>query len=120
MTALAAMLGFLTILAIVSYLKLENMMATLDDLKAQVIENSSVVNSAMVLIDGLAVRLQAVANDPAKLQALIDELKASDTALADAIAKNTVANQEASEPVAVPVEVAPTDMPPTSEAGTNG
>lgn len=68
-------------------------MALLDALKAQVAENSSVIESALALIQGIAGRLdEALADDdPDALQALVDELKAKDEALAAAVAANTVA-----------------------------
>ena len=64
---------------------------TLDELKTQVDANTSVEQSAITLINGLAAQIAAVATDPAKVQALADELKTSATALSTAITANTPA-----------------------------
>ncbi len=69
----------------------ERIMAMLDDLQAQVAANGTVIQSVITLVQGLVVKLQAAldANDPAKVQAVIDQLKAQDQALAAAVAANT-------------------------------
>jgi len=68
-------------------------MASLDALKAQVDANTTLEGSAVTLIQGIAAQLQAAlaGNDPAKVQALVDELQASAAPLAAAIAANTPA-----------------------------
>jgi hypothetical protein len=66
-------------------------MADLSALKAQVQANTDVEASAVVLIKGLAAQLAAVATDPAAVQALADQLKASAQALSEAITANTPA-----------------------------
>ncbi len=68
-----------------------NIMATLDALVAQVAANKTVIDSAIVLINGIAARIAAAGADPAALAALVDDLKASDSALAAAVAANTPA-----------------------------
>ena len=68
-----------------------SIMATLDALAAQVAANKTVIDSAIVLINGIAARIAAAGADPAALAALVDDLKASDSALAAAVAANTPA-----------------------------
>ncbi len=68
-----------------------NIMATLDALTAQVAANKTVIDSAVVLINGIAARIAAAGADPVALAALVDNLKASDEALATAVAANTPA-----------------------------
>lgn len=70
---------------------LKHIMNELDDLTAQVKQNTDVTQSALVLIQGLKTKLDAAGTDPAKLKALRDELAASDTALASAVTANTPA-----------------------------
>lgn len=64
---------------------------TLDDLKAQVQKNTDVEASAVTLIQGIAQQLKDAGNDPAKIQALSDQLKSSADALAAAVTANTPA-----------------------------
>lgn len=66
-------------------------MAAIDDLTAQVAENTTVEGSAITLIQGIAAQLAAAGTDPAKLAALQTQLKASGDALAAAVAANTPA-----------------------------
>lgn len=69
----------------------------LDALAAQVAANTTVVQSAIVLINGLktsldaAIAAQADGDNGAALQALSDQLAATDSALANAVAANTPA-----------------------------
>jgi hypothetical protein len=73
----------------------------LADLQAQVAKNAEVEASAIILIEGIAIRIQAavdaaIANGAteAELAPVADEvaaLKASATALGDAVAQNTSA-----------------------------
>ena len=60
-----------------------------DAMAAQVQANSDAIDSAIVLINGIADRITAAGVDPTKLQALTDELKAKDAALAAAVVANT-------------------------------
>jgi hypothetical protein len=82
--------------------KLEAISMTLDDLKAQVEANISVEHSAVAAFNGLAdqIKAAALAGDPAKIQALADELKASANALGAAVTANTPAAPPA--PAAAP------------------
>ncbi|MDQ6892181.1 MAG: hypothetical protein M3167_06190 [Acidobacteriota bacterium] len=66
-------------------------MKQLDDLTAEVAENTKVEESAKTLIEGLAEQIKAAGTDPAKLQALTDSLTASKADLAAAITANTPA-----------------------------
>jgi hypothetical protein len=69
------------------------LMATIDELKVDVEAQTEVINSAVVLLNGLSAQLAAAiaSNDPAKVQAVKDELDANTAALAAAVAANTVA-----------------------------
>jgi hypothetical protein len=71
--------------------ELQRMTAELDALKAAVTNNTTVIGSAITLINGLKKKLDdAIASgDPAALTALSAELGAQDQALADAVAANT-------------------------------
>lgn len=71
--------------------RLDIIMAALDDLTAQVTANSTVLQSAVTLINGIADRITAAGVDPAKLAALTASLKTDDDALAAAVAANTPA-----------------------------
>jgi hypothetical protein len=66
-------------------------MASLDTLTAQVKANTDVEASAVLLIQGLAAKLEALKTDPVAIQALADELKTSAGTLADAEVANTPA-----------------------------
>lgn len=65
-------------------------MAILDELVAQVAENTSVEQSAILLIEGIAAQLAAAGTDGTKLAELKARLATSATALAAAVAANTV------------------------------
>jgi ABC-type transporter Mla subunit MlaD len=68
--------------------KQEETMADLAALQAEVNENTDVTQSAIALISGLSQQLKdAIAsNDPAAVQAVVDQLDANTTSLADAVA----------------------------------
>ena len=66
-------------------------MIEFDTLTAQVKANTDVEASAVLLIQGIAAKLEAAKTDPAAIQALADELKASADPLAAAVAANTPA-----------------------------
>ena len=68
-------------------------MATMQDLVTQVQATAAGEASAIVLIQGLAAKIQELINagaDPVALQAAVDELKASSDALAAAVVANPV------------------------------
>jgi len=68
-----------------------NMAADLTSLTAQVQKNTTIEESAVTLIQGIAAQLAAAKNDPAAIQSLSDQLNASATDLSAAIAANTPA-----------------------------
>jgi len=70
---------------------LAHMSQQLDDLTTEVTNATTVEQSAITLIKGLAAQLAAAGTDPVKLQALHDSLVASDAALATAVTANTPA-----------------------------
>lgn len=67
------------------------MAGELDTLTAEVTANTDAEASAVVLLQKLHDLLVAAGTDPAKLQALTDQLSASKDALAAAIVANTPA-----------------------------
>ena len=73
--------------------KVEKMAGELDGLRAQVAANTTVIGSAIALIQGIKAKLDAAiaSGDPAALAALSVELKTQDDALAQAIVVNTPA-----------------------------
>lgn len=66
-------------------------MADLTALTQAVTDNSSVVDSAVLLINDIAAQLSAAATDPAAVQAIADQLTAKSAELAAAVAANTPA-----------------------------
>lgn len=79
-------------------------MAWIDDMRAELANNTSVSQGAVVAVNQLADKVQELINngsDPAALQGFVDTLRANDTAVADAIKARTPA---ASEPAPTPVE----------------
>jgi ABC-type molybdenum transport system ATPase subunit/photorepair protein PhrA len=66
----------------------------MQNLTREVEENTTVVSSAIALIEGLAEEIRANATDQEALQALADRLDASGQSLADAVAANTRAADE--------------------------
>ena len=80
------------IIALKNVQKKENEeMADLTALTAQVKANTDAEASAIVLLNGLSDQLKAVANDPAAVAALADQLKTSSDKLAAAIVADTPA-----------------------------
>lgn len=66
----------------------------LDDLTQEVSETKTVMESAKVLIDGFAARLEAAGTDKTKLAALKSDLDAGSQSLAASVAANTAASEE--------------------------
>ena len=103
-------------------------MSTLDEVIAKVADNSSVVNSAAALIDGLQDKLEAALKEvnsgyePEKLKAVIDALEADKARLIEAMKENTIAEIEPTPvvepaPEPAPVETAPAEpVPAPAEA----
>ena len=71
--------------------KEEKFMATIEELEAQIRESVAVEQSAVLLIQGFAARLEAAGVDPEKLAQLKADLDASEQNLAAAVAANTPA-----------------------------
>lgn len=71
--------------------KVTKEMSDLAALTTEVENNASVDASAIVLLNGLSAQLALIANDPAAIQALVDELNSSSASLAAAVVANTPA-----------------------------
>jgi len=69
------------------------MMATLDDIKQAVADEKTVEDSVLALLTNVEQQLKdAIAqNDPAAMQAVVDQIAANKRAMADAVAANTPA-----------------------------
>jgi len=65
------------------------MAGELSRLQTEVAEMAGVVDSAIVLINGLAQQIRDLAQDPVALAAMADDLDAKAGALAAAVAANT-------------------------------
>ena len=79
-------------------------MAWIDDMRAELANNTSVSQSAVVAVNTLADKVQELINsgaDPDELQAFVDTLRANDAVLSEAIKARTAA---VNEPAPVPVE----------------
>ena len=68
---------------------METIMAAIDDLAAAVAAEDTVVDSAVVLLQGLKAALDAAGTDPTKLAALSADITAKTKTLSDAIVANT-------------------------------
>lgn len=64
-------------------------MATLDDIVADVASESAVDDSIITLLNNIAQQLKDAGNDPAKLQAILDGIEANKKKIADAVTANT-------------------------------
>jgi len=71
-------------------LKENKQMATLDELKAQVTQNTDAEQSALLLLNQLHKMLVDAKSDPVVLDAVISQLDVSKEALAAAVKANTV------------------------------
>lgn len=69
----------------------EQVMASMEDLQAEVAQNTDVTQSAVAVINGIAQQLRdaLAANDPAAIQAVVDQLDQNSSALAAAVTENT-------------------------------
>jgi len=79
-------------------------MAWIDDMRAELENNSSVSQSAVVAVNTLADKVQELINsgaDAEELQVFVDTLRANDAAVSEAIKARTAA---VSEPAPLPVE----------------
>lgn len=64
-------------------------MAAIDDLQAAVTAEDTVIDSAVVLLNGIPALIAAAGVDPAKLAALQSDITAKTTALSAAVLVNT-------------------------------
>lgn len=71
--------------------QMEKVMTDLTALTAEVARNTTVDQSAITLLQGLAAQIESLKTDPAALQSLADSLRGSSDALAAAVAANTPA-----------------------------
>ena len=69
----------------------DKIMATVDDIQADVTAEDTVVDSAITLIQGIAAALKAAGTDPIKLASLHNDITTKSAALAAAVAANTPA-----------------------------
>lgn len=69
--------------------RLKKMSKEIDALTAQVKANNDVIDSAVTLIKSLAQQFADAKTDPAKIQALSDEIKAKAGVLSEAVVANT-------------------------------
>lgn len=83
---------------------MEKIMAELDDLKAEIARNTSVSQSAVLLLQGVTQKIEAAKTDPNAIQQLVNELRSNTDSLAQAVAQSTPAEQPggASQPPAEP------------------
>jgi hypothetical protein len=91
--------------------KVSDVMGNLDELQAEVENNSEVDASAIALLNGLSAQLAQIAHDPAAVQALSEQLSASSSALAAAVTANTPAAVEAPSADEPPVDQPPVEAP---------
>lgn len=70
---------------------IKDMATDLTELQGAVEENTSIDQSAITLIEGLADQIESLQTDPAALAALASQLRASSVAMAAAVAANTPA-----------------------------
>lgn len=63
----------------------------IDKLKADVAAQTTVIQSLVTLVNGLAQQIRDSADDPAELQALADGIEANTAAIAKAVTDNTPA-----------------------------
>lgn len=71
--------------------RLEFTMGRMEDLEAAVQRNTDAEQSVVVLLDGIAQQLRDAQGDPAKIDAVINQLSQNNTALAEAVVRNTPA-----------------------------
>jgi hypothetical protein len=74
--------------------KMEKAMAAIDDLKASVAKEDTVIASAVTLLNGLSAQIKAAGTDPAALAAVTADIDAQTNALAAAVSQNTPAQVE--------------------------
>jgi hypothetical protein len=74
--------------------KEEAQMANIQALQDAVAQQTTVVQSIVTLLDGIAQQLRDAGSDPEAIDAVIDALEANTQSLAEAVARNTTAAEE--------------------------
>lgn len=84
--------------------KVNQLMATIQDVQTAVAAQSTVEDSVITLLNGINQQLQAAiaANDPAALDAVVASITANTTKLSNAVAANTVTPTPPTVPVVTP------------------
>lgn len=90
--------AFILLLLFLLYNEVLDLMANLTELTAAVAESRTVVDSAIVLINGLADRLEQALTDPEALAALVLELRDQSGDLAAAVVEGTVPDEAGPAP----------------------
>lgn len=90
-------------------------MSDIKNLESAVKADTDATNAALTLIKGIAAQLAAAQGDPAKVQALVDQLNANAAALSAAVAENTPAAPPAPAPAPAPT---PDPAPPADPTPT--
>lgn len=90
------------------------MSTNLEAITSAVESNTTVDESAIVLLNQIAGQLEAFKNDPIEIQALADQLNGESQKLAAAVAANTPAEADTPPPVDNPPAVEP---PPADQTG---
>ncbi len=67
----------------------DQIMATVDEVQADVVAEDAAIDKAITLLNGLAALLKAAGTDPAKLDALHADIVAKTQALAEAVTANS-------------------------------
>jgi hypothetical protein len=73
--------------------KLEIQMGRMEDLEAAVGRNTDAEQAVVTLLDGIAQQLRDAQGDPAKIDAVIQRLTQNNANLAEAVVRNTPAEQ---------------------------
>lgn len=97
--------------------RITRMALDLTELRAAVAENTAVDQSAIQLLNTLLDEVESLKGDPAAIQALVDDIRASNDTLGAAVAAGTPADP-APTPDPVPEEPTPAPEPePTPDTG---
>ena len=100
--AIARALNLDIMIGIASLNKENQIMATLEDLTATAEKTESTMDSAIVVIKGIAARIAAAGVDPVKLQTIVDGLNGRAEALAFAIDADQAPASDGGAPVVPP------------------
>lgn len=71
--------------------EIQKMAGEIEALEAEVARNTTVDGSIMTLVTGLAGQIEALKNDPVRLQALVDKLRADNDAIVAKVLEHTPA-----------------------------